>query len=364
MIKSLATGAAALAIAACGGAIFYWLHTPLPWTLGALTAAGIAATVTGRHMLQPQVRIVVRPAVGVLAGSAFTAEVAAAMLHWWSAILLVVVYSLAMLFIGFFYFRKVARFDEATAFFASAPGGLGELSLIGGSLGAHMRRLVVVHAVRILLVVFTVPFALQLLLGVPIGRTVPTAPTAVALTGFDWVVLAGCAFAGYGVSRIIRFPGGPMVFALIFSVVVHASGLTQASPPPWLIATVQVVLGAVVGTRFAGIRWSEASHSILLGTVWAVIMLSSAVLAAFAGTWMLDYSFEAMVLAMAPAGMVEMTLITLALGFDVAFVVTCQLCRVLFVLISTPALFGLLGIQTGKPHGGPPTPPARGQDSP
>jgi uncharacterized protein len=355
MVKALATAAAALAFAACGGTLFFWLHAPLPWTLGALTAAGIASAVTGHTLLQPQVRVVVRPVVGVLAGSAFTAEIAAAMLHWWSAILLVVLYSLAMLALGFLFFRKIARFDGATAFFASAPGGIGELSLIGGSLGANMRRLVVVHAIRILLVVFTVPFTLQLLLGTPIGRTVPTAAPSVALTGLDWAVLAACAFAGYGLSRVIRFPGGPMVFALIFSVAVHVSGLTQAAPPPWLVAAVQVVLGAVVGTRFAGIRWGEARHAILLGFVWGILMLLSAVLAAFAGTWMLDYPFEAMVLAMAPAGMVEMTLITLALGFDVAFVVTCQLCRVLFVLITTPALFGLLGISTGKPTGGPPS---------
>jgi membrane AbrB-like protein len=197
-------------------------------------------------------------------------------------------------------------------------------------------------------VVFTVPFAMQFLLGVPIGRTVPTA-AAVPLSGFDWTVLAGCALAGYGLSRVIRFPGGPMVFALLFSIAAHATGLTGASPPPWLVAIVQVVLGAVVGMRFAGIKWAEASHAILLGTVWGVLMLLSAVLAAYIGTWFLDYPLEAMVLAMAPAGMVEMTLITLALGFDVAFVVTCQLCRVVFVLVSTPALFGVLGIH-GKPE--------------
>ena len=38
-----------------------------------------------------------------------------------------------------------------------------------------------------------------------------------------------------------------------------------------------IVLGAVVGTRFAGIRWGEASHAILLGTIWGVLMLASAV---------------------------------------------------------------------------------------
>lgn len=347
MIRALASGALALMIAACGGAIFFWLHAPLPWTLGALTAAGIASAMTGRDLLQPQVRIVVRPVVGVLAGSAFTAEIIVAMLNWWSAIVLVVAFALVMLFVGFFFFRRIAGFDAPTAFFASAPGGLGELSLIAGSLGANTRRLVVVHAIRILLVVFTIPFAMQLLLGVPIGRTVPTA-AAVPLSGLDWTVLAGCAFAGYGLSRMIRFPGGPMVFALLFSIAAHASGLTGASPPPWLVAIVQVVLGAVVGMRFAGIKWAEASHAIRLGTVWGVLMLFSAVLAAYIGTWFLDYPLEAMVLAMAPAGMVEMTLITLALGFDVAFVVICQLCRVVFVLVSTPALFGVLGIH-GRP---------------
>lgn len=344
MLRAIATAAVVLSIAACGGAIFFWIHMPLPWTLGSLTAAGIVAAVTGRPLLHPQLRVVVRPVVGVLAGSAFTAELAASILDWWGAILLVVGYALATMFVGFLYFTRVARFDGATAFFASAPGGIGELSLIGGSLGASMQRLVVVHAVRILLVVFTVPFALQMLLGVPIGRTVPTMASEVALSLSDWIILAGCAFAGYGAGRIIHFPGGPMVFALIFSIIVHVSGLTNAAPPPWLVATVQVVLGAVVGTRFAGIRWVEARETVVAALVWGVLTLSAAALVAGAGTWVLDYSFEAMLLAMAPAGMVEMTLITVALGFDVAFVVICQLCRVLFVLISTPFLFSLLGI--------------------
>ena len=357
MLRAASSTMAALAIAACGGGVFYLLHMPLPWTLGALTATGLVAAFGGPWLLPAQARIFVRPVVGVLAGSAFTAEIFVAMLNWWSAILLVVVYSLAMLFVGFFYFRKVAKFDVTTAFFASAPGGLGELSLIGGSLGANMRSLVVVHAVRILLVVFTVPAALQILLGKPIGRTVPTASAAIALTGLDWVLLSACAFGGYALSRVVRFPGGPMVFALLFSLTVHVSGITHASPPPWLVTAVQIVLGAVVGTRFAGIRWREAGHAVLVALLWGILMIGVAVLLAVAGTWILDYPFEAMLLAVAPAGMVEMTLITLALGFDVAFVVTCQLCRVLFVLITTPVLFRLLGITSGGTSGSPPSAP-------
>ncbi|MEM7445975.1 MAG: AbrB family transcriptional regulator, partial [Pseudomonadota bacterium] len=260
----------------------------MPWILGALTAAAIASAVTRRNLLQPQLRVAVRPVVGVLAGSAFAAETLAAMVHWWSVILLIIAYSLAMLFVGYFYFRKIGRFDQPTAFFAATPGGLAELTLIGGSLGADTRRLVIVHAIRILVVVFTVPFALQILLETPIGRTVPAVAPEGGYTALDWFMLTACGLAGFGLSRIVRFPGGPLVFPLILSVIVHVGGLTDAAPPSWLVAAAQIVLGAVVGTRFGGIEWREAGHAVIVGTVWGFAILAAAILFAFAGARFLD----------------------------------------------------------------------------
>lgn len=344
MINTILTGAAALMIAACGGVVFFLIHAPLPWTLGALTAAGMVAALGWRWLMPMQARIVVRPIIGVVAGSAFTAELVTAITQWWSAVLIVMAYAVALLFVGFFYFRKVGGFDGTTAFFASAPGGLGELSLIAGSLGGDMRRLVVVHATRIVFVVFTIPFALQILLGESVGRTVPTAVGETMLSGVDWIVLTGCAVAGYVISRFVRFPSGPMIFPLILSMAFHVSGVTDATPPAWLVAVVQVVLGAVVGARFAGIKWSEARGVTFNAVAWAIVTILTSVLFAVGGSWMLGYPFETMLLALAPAGFVEMTLITYAIGGDVAFVVTCQLCRVLFVLIMTPVFFRLLGI--------------------
>ena len=64
--------------------------------------------------------------------------------------------------------------------------------------------MVVVHSIRILMVVFSIPFALQIILGQPIGRTVPTIAGAGTLSGIDWIVLGGCAFGGYLISRMIR----------------------------------------------------------------------------------------------------------------------------------------------------------------
>jgi uncharacterized membrane protein AbrB (regulator of aidB expression) len=56
------------------------------------------------------------------------------------------------------FFRNLCGFDRATAVFAAMPGGLGEMTLLGSQYGGDTRRLVLVHSVRIVAVVFAVPF--------------------------------------------------------------------------------------------------------------------------------------------------------------------------------------------------------------
>jgi membrane AbrB-like protein len=159
---------------------------------------------------------------------------------------------------------------------------------------------------------------------------------------FDWTVLSLCAIGGYALARRLTFPGGYMIFPMLLSVAVHGSGVTQAAPPQWLITTVQIVIGGVVGARFVGIKWREMRHVLTCGLGWAVALLALAAVSAWASAPFIDRSFLAMLLALAPGGMVEMTILTLSVGFEVIFVVTCQISRILFVLLLAPTLFGLL----------------------
>jgi hypothetical protein len=82
-------------------------------------------------------------------------------------------------------------------------------------------------------------------------------------------------------------------------------------------------------------------------------MIGMAAAFAVLGSWILGYPYFGMLLALAPGGMVEMTVITYAVGIDVAFVVVCQLFRILLVLIVTPFAFQLLGIPTHGSSGSP-----------
>jgi uncharacterized protein len=344
MLSRFGPGLAALALGLAGGFLFRLIGIPLACTLGALTMAAVVAVLGGRWLMPAPLRNLARPVLGVLAGSAFSPEVVASMLTWWDAVVFVVVHSLLITLVGLVFFRRVCRFDRVTAFFASAPGGLSELTLLGGALGGHMRTLALVHSVRIITVVMTVPPVLRLINADMATAIVPAAGASLTLSIRDWLFLGGCALGGYLLGTYVRLPGGVMIGALLVSGAAHALGMTEVVPPVWLVALVQVVIGSINGARFAGVTWAELRSTVLCALAWSVVMLSWSGLAAWlASLFLFDRSGSAMLLALSPGGTAEVILMSYALGIDVAFVVTCQITRILFVLTCVPPLLPLFG---------------------
>ncbi|MBM9595475.1 AbrB family transcriptional regulator [Roseitranquillus sediminis] len=334
--------AAAFAVGALGGSAFWLAGLPLPWMLGSLTASAIVA-VNGRPWLMPvAIRDLARPVIGLLAGSAFTPAVMASLPLWWPALLLVLCFTLASLGAGYFYFTRFAKLDRATAFFASSPGGLAELTLLGGTLGGDVRGLVMVHALRIVVVVTLLPLMVQTLLGQDLsGSAAPARPNQDGAL-FDWLVLGACGVAGYILARRVRVPGGVMVTTLVFSALVHGLGVTEMSPPAWIVSLVLVVIGASTGARFVGIRWREVGGLLTHGLIWTAILLGLSLSLAAAGMLLTDQPYLALVLAFSPGGTAEMTIIAYAIGVEAAFVIACQVSRIFMVYTIAPLLFPVL----------------------
>lgn len=336
MLKSARGAVIAFVIAASGGAVFALLGLPLPWTLGAMAAAATASLLGNRWPMPRPARSAALPVVGVLAGSAFTPEIAAQVPQWWPELLMVTAYSLAVSVLGFLLLRRLGGLDRVTAYFSSVPGGLGELSLLGERYGGSVRSIAFIHSIRIVAVVFTVPVLL-----LPESRMAP-APVDAA-TGRDLLWLSGAAVGGFLLARYARFPGGAMIAAMALSAVIHATGLSTAAPPPLLVILAQILIGAVTGSRFAGTTLAQMRLIGLLAVGWAVVLLSSAAAAAYAATLVSPMPFSSLLLAIAPGGTPEMIIIAVSLQIDVAFVALCQVWRVMLALTCAPLIFALLG---------------------
>jgi uncharacterized protein len=331
----------AFLIAASGGAVFTLLGTPLPWALGALTAAAIASIFYNRWPMPAPARTLARPVVGVLAGSAFTPDVVAQSVNWWNELLIVAFYTIAVSALGFFLIRRFGDRNPATAFFSAVPGGLGELSLLGDQYGGQARSIAFVHSVRIVSVVFVVPFLLM-------PETRANITSAPPPNFIDLSLLVAAGVGGYLLGRRGRFPGGELVASMLLSALIHGLGLTSAAPPPVVVILAQILIGAVTGSRFSGTTLQQLRQTGVLAVSWVAILLSSAILAAYLATSVSEMPFGALLLALAPGGTAEMIIIALSLGIDVAFVALCQICRIFMALAFAPIIFAMIDRNTSR----------------
>ena len=334
--------AVALAIGASGGWVFHALTLPLPWMLGAMFAVTIAALSGVKVRLPRQFRSVLITVLGVLLGSSFTPEVMTRALEWVVTLAGLVACTFVMGVAGWVWYRRVARYDPVTAYFCSAPGGLNEMILIGGAMGGDDRTIALNGAVRVFLVVFTIPvwFRLHGALGGGAGRPYVGIADVAAI---DLAILAGCAAAGALLGRGLRLPAAYMFGPMLLSAAVHLAGVTGSSPPTLLVSAAQIVLGTTIGCRFAGVPLARLGRTVLHALAAGAIMITIAIGFAVVADRFVDLPISAVILAYVPGGLPEMSMVALALGIDAAFVAFHHISRILLVVTFAPLVFRLVG---------------------
>jgi len=338
-LRSQALG---LGLGALGGGLFAVLDLPLPWMLGALTVT-TAAALSG---LSPQVPARLRGAMiavlGLMLGSAFTPDLLGRIAQWSGSLAVLLVAMVVTSALVTAYLGRAAKMDRVTAFFAGAPGGINEMVLTGGHLGGDERVIALSHSLRILLIVFTIPFGYRLITHVHSLPMAQSMGRLADLAGQDALVLLGSAVIGVAVARLLRLPAWLLTGPMILSAGLHLAGLTRSRPPAELVILAQVVTGAGIGARFRGLRWGEMAAMARPAMGATAIMLVIAAGAAAAMAWAGHLPFPALLLAFVPGGIAEMCLVALALGQDVAFVSTHHVVRVVLVIMLAPLGFRLL----------------------
>ncbi|MGE5548229.1 MAG: AbrB family transcriptional regulator [Solirubrobacterales bacterium] len=333
--------ALALGVGAAGGVLFNALHLPLPWMLGSMTACTVAA-LSGVPVAVPRhLRSVMMGVLGLMLGSAFTPDIPDRISGWGPSLgaqtLAMVVATAGVMA----YLRKVGGFGRVTAYFSAAPGGINEMVVTGGAMGGDEHAIALIHALRILLIVFAVPFGFRLVTGVQSQPMARAMGTLADLSLVDAGMLVACAAAGAGVARVLRFPAWMLTGPMLASAAVHLGGVTVAHPPSELVIAAQVVVGSGLGARFSTQRWSALAGMVRVALGSTAIMLAASAGAAGLTAALSGEPFALLLLSFVPGGIAEMCLIALALGQDVAFVSTHHVVRVVMVIMAAPLIFRL-----------------------
>ena len=325
----------ALLLGTAGGALFALLHVPLAWMLGALFATTIA-TLAGRQIFVPTIlRAPFVVILGVLVGSWFAPDMAAHVVRWWPSLLALIPYIAVVTLVTTLWFVRISRYDPITAFFCSAPGGFSEMVLAGERAGGDLRRIALIHAIRVLVVVSVLPLFAWLVEAETTGMVRPAVPDA----GWrDLLLLGLCGIVGGTVGAILRLPAGPLLGAMVASGGAHMSGLVHGTPPAWSVAAAQVVIGAAAGCRFSGTTARMVLRTLGESVLSTTLMLMLAGIAAYTLHRLTGLPFAALILAFIPGGLAETSLIAIVLEIDPAFVATHHVLRIAIIVLAVPPL--------------------------
>jgi membrane AbrB-like protein len=217
--------------------------------------------------------------------------------------------------------------------------------LAGGAFGGDERRISLSHGARIFIAVFSLSFGYRWLGGYQPVASAGTVVAQAGLSAADWLLLSATGVAGFALARVLRVPAYALVGPMVLSAFLHGAGITHSRPPFWLVALAQIVVGSMVGARFDGVRAREVVSAVLLAAVATALLLLVAVAFGWLVNWSLDIPFAATLLAFAPGGLAEMSLIALALDIDAAYVSSHHVVRIVLIVVAAPIVFRLFGGQ-------------------
>jgi uncharacterized protein len=332
-LRALIEPAETLLIAAAGGLTFTLLGFPAGLISGSVLAV-TAAALLGRPVNVPiGLARICYVIVGILLGAVVTPQTLKGFATWPASVALLIVAAIAMILATTTYLRVVHRWGLLSALMGASPGSMIQVIALSTELGADLRAIAIVQTMRVLLLTVGIPGGLALF-----GLVAPAIPVARGPAGISslpemLIVVAVSGAAALAMARL-RFPGGLLFGAMAGSAVLHGAGLVQAVLPWWIGSASVLVLGAVVGSRFAntplrlivgylGAAFGSFAVSVLIATLFVLI-----------ATHFFPFPIANVVVAFSPGAQDTMMVLALALHLDPVYVGAHHVARFLVVTFS------------------------------
>lgn len=324
-----------IALGALGAALAYALSLPAAILMGPALVVSLACLAGLRLGVSDIVRDICFVALGLSIGSGFDTDASAAILRWPLAFVVLGVALLITMQACQMALIRGFGFDRRSAVLAAAPGHLSFVMGIATSMEIDAGRIAVVQTIRLLALTLIVPFA-ALAMGFQME--------AIALPGGPpgqmghLAILTVLAVAVGLVFRRIGLPAPLILGAMVVSALGHVTDLTPGGLPVGIVAPAFLVLGTLIGTRFAGMRLTEFRSSLMAGLTTTLIAVTTASAAALPVAYALGIPVAHVLTAFAPGGLETMIALGVTMGASPGFVAACHMMRLLILSVMIPVL--------------------------
>ena len=207
--------------------------------------------------------------------------------------------------------RHVWKQNRDTAILSSLPGHLSYVLGLPTDTKGDFATISVVQSTRVLSLTLLVPFAVSLMgydtsvMALP-GAHMTLLPLAVSI---ELALLLGLGLARF------RIPAALLLGGMIFSTVTHMSGLVVGHVPLWASIPALVLMGSLIGSRFAGASLQTLRRAFGAGLAVTVI-------------------------AFAPGGVESMAAMAIIMNADPTFVAAHHVWRLVILTFLAPLILG------------------------
>jgi len=325
----------ALLLATLAGGLAQQLRVPLPWMIGPLFAIAILR-MAGAHFEGPSGgRQLGQWAIGTALGLYFTPEVLGQLSRNGPAIVLMAASAVAIGLLGALLLRRWTDISPATAFFAALPGGASEMVVLAERQGGAVDRVAAAHALRVVLVVSIVPFAL---VHWSHGGDEIFRPLATAVDWQRLPILLAASLTGVILFLALRVANAWVLGPLACVGGLTALGQPLSGLPPELVNGGQLLLGVALGSRFSPSFFRAAPRFLGISalTTGLALLLSGLFVSLLA--YFIALPLPSLALAASPGGMAEMSVTAKVMHLSVPLVTATHVLRVVLLTVCAPPL--------------------------
>ena len=335
----------ALSIGILAGFLFDRLDAPVPWMIGPMIAVATLNLIGLRMRSVPYGRQMGQVVLGSAVSLYFTSTVVTQLAANLGAIVAATIAVFVVGGLGAVILSRASGVDGKSGFFASIPGGAMAMAVLAERYGAQIAPVAVAHSLRVSIVVILIPFALTYggipLVGSPYRPDVP----------LDYVILA--PWLAFGVilgeiSERLRLQNGYLLAPIFFGAALTVSGMQLSAMPHWMTEFAQLMFGLVLGERYERNFFSRFKLFIPFALLNSFFMLIASAAVAIGLAWAFGLPIATMIVATAPGGLAEMTILAQALHISVPLVVAFHFFRVVMVNMGTQYVYSCAAWLLGR----------------
>jgi len=329
----------ATVIALGGVAAFYFLGLPLPWLLGAILPLLVASRFEGINLAAPKPLIhPARALLGIAIGGSFTPAIVDSLDKYLLSLVFMIPFLFITIVIGKLYYHRVAGFDKTTSIFCALPGGLLEMTLISESHGADVNRVILTHAARVLLIIYGIPFMIQLFTDIDLSGSFVMPGSSAEFSYSEMILVVTAAMAGWWLANCLKLSGASIVGPMIACGCLFIGGWVTFKLPGECINLAQLILGIRLGLSIKEISLREMGENFLYGAGLFFILMVVVLSTAYGVHRLVDMPLIATFLAFVPGGQAEMNIIAIVVGIHIPYIALHHVTRMFLVIGFAPIL--------------------------